>query len=400
MPVVSRTMPGMDAPVHPIAAVTHPDPYPFYAQLVARQPLHRDEVLGLWVAASAGAVTAVMTHEVCRVRPAAEPVPKALAGSAAGDIFGGLVRMNDGAGHSPMKQAVASSLAAVDMGRIAQHADRWACQLADELDPRRHPGRVTELAFRLPVYVVATALGIPAAALPQTAAWMSDFVRCLAPSSTAEQIEAGKAAATALIDALRPLLASSGDSLARDLAREAARVDRDDGDVVVANAIGFMSQAYEATAGLIGNTVVALGRSPETRPAVAADPAALTAVIREVVRHDAPVQNTRRFLATDAVVAGQPMKGGDAILVVLAAANRDPAVNPDPDRFDARRTTRQAFTFGVGVHACPGEALATEIARAGVSALLAAGVDPVALLDGVAYRPSANTRIPLFRSEW
>jgi cytochrome P450 len=368
---------------------------------VARTPLHRDETLGLWVAASAPVVTAVMSHPACRVRPAAEPVPNALVGSPAGDVFGRLVRMNDGAGHSPMKQAVAASLAALDARRIADYSDAWARQLADELDPRRHPDRVTELAFRLPVYVVASALGVPAQALPQTAAWMRDFVRCLAPSSTAEQIEAGKAAAGRLIDMLRPLITtSSDDSLARHLAREATRLGRDDHDVVVANALGFMSQAYEATAGLIGNAIVTLGRWPAVRSAVVADPGALSGVIREVVRHDAPVQNTRRFVATDDIVAEQPVKAGDAILVVLAAANRDPSVNPDPDRFDAGRTARQAFTFGVGVHACPGEALATEIARAGVGAVLAAGIEPSTLLDGLTYRPSANTRIPLFRGEW
>ena len=60
------------------------------------------------------------------------------------------------------------------------------------------------------------------------------------------------------------------------------------------------------------------------------------------------------------------------------------------------RGERHTFTFGVGPHACPGEALAVAIAEAGVASLLAAGVEPAALLDGVTYRPSVNTRIPLF----
>src|SRR5262245_35711036 len=84
------------SPADPMHAVTHPDPYPYYADLVARCPLHRDDALGLWVASSAEAVMAVLTSERCRVRPPAEPVPAALAGSAAGDVFGRLVRMNDG----------------------------------------------------------------------------------------------------------------------------------------------------------------------------------------------------------------------------------------------------------------------------------------------------------------
>ena len=108
------------------------------------------------------------------------------------------------------------------------------------------------------------------------------------------------------------------------------------------------------------------------------------------------MQNTRRFLAADAVVAGQALRAGDTVLVVLGAANRDPSVNPEPDRFDPTRREREAYTFGLGVHACPGEALASMIAEAGVAALLAAGVEPARLVEGVRYRLSANTRVPLF----
>ena len=75
-------------PISPIAAVTHADPYPVYADLVAYRPLYFDEALGLWVASSAAAVTAVLTHPLCRVRPLAEPVPNAIVGSPAGDVFG------------------------------------------------------------------------------------------------------------------------------------------------------------------------------------------------------------------------------------------------------------------------------------------------------------------------
>jgi cytochrome P450 len=166
--------------------------------------------------------------------------------------------------------------------------------------------------------------------------------------------------------------------------------------VVVANRIGYLSQAYEATAGLIGNTIVALGRQGDVRDRAGAEPAFLTAVIREVARHDPPVQNTRRFLARPGTVAGQDMREGETVLVVLAAANRDPAANLDPDRFDPHRRERLTFTFGLGAHACPGETLATIVTQAGLEQLLAARLDFAGVLGTLAYRPSANTRIPLF----
>jgi cytochrome P450 len=368
----------MLAPSDPIAAVTHPAPYPYYAGLVAERPFHRDESLGLWVAAGAAAVTGVLKSEAGRVRPAAEPVPRALVGTPAGEIFRHLVRMNDGATHLRLKQGVSAKVAMLDPAKVAEQSWTWARHLAGELKPAAHPERVADLAFRLSPYVIASLLGVAPDALAPTAARAGEFVAGLIPAATPEQIARGAAAAAELTTVFCTLMR-----------REAL-------DAAVANTIGYLSQAYEATAGLIGNTLVALGHRPELRARVGAEPGLLRAVVREVVRHDSPVQNTRRFLAEDAVVAGQALRAGDTVLVVLAAANRDPAVNPEPDRFDPARPAREAFTFGLGVHACPGEALATTIAEAGVGALLAAGVEPARLIEGVRYRPSGNTRVPLF----
>ena len=387
----------MERPANPIAAVTHPDPYPYYAELATRPGLARDDGLGLWIASSAAAVTAVLSSDMCRVRPAAEPVPAALVGSPAGDIFGRLVRMNDGAGHVPMKDAVAASLAGFDATRVAEASGTHAHALVEALQPEAHPERVSDVAFRLSTYVLASLLGVPREQLGDVAAWISDFVRCLAPGSAPDQMERGKAAAGRLRDTFASLL-DRGEpaTLLGRLAAQARAAGRGDADVIIANGIGFLSQAYEATAGLIGNTLVAIARERALRDQLGADPGHLRRVVREIVRYDPPVQNTRRFVAQRGRVAGQDVQAGDAVLVVLASANRDPAVNRDPNRFDMFRAERQAFTFGAGVHGCPGEEIATTIAQVGVERLLAAGVDPDALVGAITYRPSANTRIPLF----
>ena len=86
-----RSMPP--APSDPIAAVTHPDPYPWYRQLARTRPFHYDATLKLWVAASASAVAEVLDHPDARVRPLSQPVPPALAGGPAGDLFGRLVQI-------------------------------------------------------------------------------------------------------------------------------------------------------------------------------------------------------------------------------------------------------------------------------------------------------------------
>lgn len=367
----------MEPPRDAIAAVTHPDPYPYYAELVARRPLHRDDTLGLWIASSAAAVSAVFTSDLCRVRPAAEAVPKAIVGTAAAEVFSRMVRMNDGAYHVRMKPSVSATVAMLDLALVRSHADTAARTLAIEFAPATHPARIADFAFRLAPCTLGAVLGLAPEALPAVAAAAGHFVRGLAPGASAPDVERGAAAARALVDAVRTLPRYAGAS-----------------DDSVANVVGFFWQSYEATAALIASTLVALAIHGEMRERVAREPAALPAVVSEVTRWDAPVQNTRRFVAADGDVAGQPMKAGDAILLVLAAANRDPGANAEPARFDAARRERRVFTFGFGAHACPGEALAVTIASAGVARLLADGVAPERLAR--TYRASANMRMALF----
>lgn len=387
-------------PEHPIAAVTHPDPYPYYADLVASKPLYRDATVGMWIASSAGAVTAVLTSELCRVRPLAEQVPKTLLGSPAADIFGHLVRMNDGQKHDLMKVAVSGALRTIDADQVAAESDTAARLLADELEPQTHPSRLTEFTFQLPVYVVAALLGISQEQLPQTALWTSEFVRCLAPTSTPEQIAQGKRAAGNLWDLFHATLSAPENGRAPGLlsilAREAKQAGCDNTEDVIANGIGFLSQTYEATAGLIGNVLLALARHQDVYTHVLAEPDNLRLVIQEVLRYDPPVQNTRRYLSASGVVAGEEMREGDSVVVVLAAASRDPEANPHPERFDIFRESRRIFTFGASIHMCPGEDLASMIARAGVARLLLIGANLPELTRTISYRPSGNVRVPIF----
>lgn len=389
-------------PSDPIAAVTHANPYPYYADLVSRAPLSYDDTLGFWVAASAEAVTAVLTSDLCRVRPPAEPVPRPLLGSPAGEIFRHLVRMNDGPRHPALKQAVMATLGSLDGEAAAGPSREWAGYLAAELAPTASPRQVTDFAFRLPIYVMGSLLGVPPGSLPLLARWMGDFVAALAPGSLPEAVERGKEAAGLLLGLFRSLLAEGdapAEGLLQTLAREARRSGEGGEEAILANGIGFLFQAHDATAGLIGNALLALAARPELRFRLAGEPGLLHQILLEVLRYDPPIQNTRRFVARDGLVAGRPMKEGDAILVVLAAANRDPAAYPAPDRFDVLREGRRSFTFGIGAHACPGETLATTIARSGIESLLDAGLDFERLDRAVVYRPSANARIPLFGIE-
>jgi len=289
------------------------------------------------------------------------------------------VRMNDGAYHVRMKPSVSATVAMLEPAHVRRHAEAAARTLATELAVGAEPARIADFAFRLPPYAVGGLLGMAPDTLPAVAAAAGRFVRGLAPGAAAPDVEDAAAGARVLLDAVRALPRY-----------------RSAGEESVANVVGFFWQSYEATAALVGNTLLALARHRDILERVTREPDALPAAVAEVARWDAPVQNTRRYVVAAGDVAGQPKREGDAILLVLAAANRDAAANPDPDRFDVARRERRVFTFGAGAHACPGEAVAVALASAGVAALLEAGVQPARLAASFTYRASANMRMPLF----
>ena len=151
--------PESSFPPDPIAAVTHPDPYPFYAGLVAQRPLYRDDALGLWVAASAGAVTAVLASDLCRVRPPAEPVPR--RSWVAGRRDFPAPRADDRRRRPRPLQARGRG----DSGLVRRDGDgRREPPLGRPPGRRVRPDDSKGLAgfhFRLPVYTVASLLGVP-----------------------------------------------------------------------------------------------------------------------------------------------------------------------------------------------------------------------------------------------
>ncbi len=394
--------------LEPISAATARDPYDFYSDLTARRPLYYDETLKMWVASSADAVESILRGKSFRVRPVDEVVPKTLTGTRVGEIFADLVRMQDGERHALLKRSVCGALAPVDTRGLMLRSEAWIQHLLAAF-PRDGAGdSAPDIAYCLPVYVLGSLLGVPSDLLPSCVRWTDDFVRSIAPGGTPEEIARGSAATDALVGLFQQMLQQAqfpdyknpkgmpgNGGLLSSFARSTCRHAGHDEGAIIANAIGFLSQSYDATAGLIGNTMVALAKRPGLRRRLEAKPGGLSAFISEVARHDSPVQNTRRFLAADSKIAGHEMRAGDAVLLLQAAANRDPAANPDPAHFDTSRPEPVLFTFSAGAHLCPGAHMALALAEGAVRQILASPISLDALVDGFSYRPSQNGRIPL-----
>jgi unspecific monooxygenase len=127
---------------------------------------------------------------------------------------------------------------------------------------------------------------------------------------------------------------------------------------IVANAILFLNAGHEAVVNVLGNGMRALLEHPEAVAALRADPALWPGAIEEMMRFDTPLQFFERRVLQPMDYGGCHWPQGTKLVLYYAAANRDPEVFSDPDRFDIRRTPNPHLAFGLGLHYCIGAPLA------------------------------------------
>jgi cytochrome P450 len=107
----------------------------------------------------------------------------------------------------------------------------------------------------------------------------------------------------------------------------------------------------------IGNGLLNLIRHPDQWQKLRADPALVPGAVEELLRYDPPFQYMQRVAKEDFEIAGTKIAQGEWVWLLLGAANRDPAMFPDPDRLDVTRTHSHQIAFGQGIHYCPGAPL-------------------------------------------
>ncbi|WP_424533061.1 cytochrome P450 [Sphaerisporangium viridialbum] len=273
-------------------------------------------------------------------------------------------RFSSGRAHERRRALVRAELHRVHPGSLRSAArDRTVAEL--ERAGEEPLDVMTRLARAVPVAVLGSALGVAEADLEALVRAVTAVAAAYHPGAGAERV----ARADTSVGELAALLGPGDPEM-------------------VANRIGLLVQACDATAGLIGNTLNAALRPP---PALRAE-WPVDAFAAETLRLDPPVRSTRRTSREGAELGGREVPPGTLVVLDFAAANRDPRVFPDPDRFDPSRPGPRHLTFGYGRRPCPGDGHGLALA-CGVLEPLLAGYEPAD--REVAYEPSANLRIPL-----
>jgi len=347
------------------------DPYPVYARLRARGPVHRvriPEGAEAWLVVGYEAGRALLadqrlSKEWSRATPALG-VGKVSVGTS---MLG-----SDAPDHTRLRRLVAREFTARRMEQLAPRVQEMTDGLLDSMldGPDRSADLVEALSFPLPMAVICELLGVPSLDRQAFREWSNTAVSSL----DAEARGRAKAAMTTYLgDLIAERRAAPGDDLMSALIHTAD----DDGDRLFAEELLGMAwlllvAGHETTVNLISNGVLSLLRHPDQLAALRADFGLIDNAVEETLRYEGPVETpTYRFTTEPLDVSGTVIPGGgELVLVAMADCDRDPARFPDAGRFDITRDARGHVAFGHGIHYCLGAPLARIEARIAIRSLL------------------------------
>ncbi len=353
------------------------DPYPAFAALRERGPVHWHPGLGLAVAVSHAACSEVLRDRAAgRIWQDKTPVE---AFPAFNLLHRNSLLENEPPRHTRLRRLISAAFGRGHTARLQPWvravADDLVARLAAAIDAEGSADLMTHLAGPLPVEVIAELLGVPAADRPRLRPWSNAIVKMYEYGLPPEGAAAAERAAGEFVDYLRALAkvraAAPGDDLISDLVSVRDGTDRLSDDELVGTAVLLLMAGHEATVNVLGNGVQALLRHRDQWRRLVASPALLPTAVEELIRYDAPLQLFERTATAATSIAGYELAPGDRIAALLGAAARDPAVFEEPDTFDVGRSPNPHLGFGAGIHYCVGAPLA----RVEIAAALAALVD-------------------------
>ncbi|MFE2752495.1 cytochrome P450 [Actinosynnema sp. NPDC059335] len=353
------------------------NPYPAFAALRAEGEVHWHEGMGVAVAVSHAAASAVLRHRsLGRIWSDAEPL----------DLFGSFNLLhrnsmleNEPPTHTRLRRLVAAAFGRGHVERlrpwITDLADRLVDDLAAAIRDDGQADLLARVAAPLPVEVIAELLGVPAGDRPLLQPWSNAIVKMYEYDLAEDKRAAAERAATEFVAYLRGLVALRRASPGDDLVSDLVAVTDSDGaklteDELVSTAVLLLMAGHEATVNVIGNGVHALMGHPDEWRRLVADPGLLPTAVEELIRYDSPLQLFERTATEPVTIAGYRVEPGEKIAALLGAAARDPLVFRDPDTFDLSRDPNPHLGFGMGIHYCLGAPLARIEVRAALSALV------------------------------
>lgn len=341
------------------------NPFPFYAQLRAEQPVYRAKLgrQDAWLVTRYDDVLALLKDErFVKERANARPSTKAVREPWAPGFLKPLQRNMldlDDPDHARLRALVHKVFTPSRVEQLQGRIQAIVDQLLDAVAAKGSMDLVQALALPLPLTVIAELLGIPVADRDRFHHWTKAFLK---PPSTLNMLMALPALA-AMMRYLRRLFAEKRrdpqDDLITALVQAEEAGDRLSEDELLAMVIILIIAGHETTVNLIASGTLALLQYPDQFALLRSKPALIKPAVEELLRFVAPVeQATERYAREDITLHGVTIPQGALTLAVLASANRDEHIFERPDELDITREKNRHLAFGYGIHACIGMPLA------------------------------------------
>lgn len=350
------------------------DPWPLYRRLREEAPVfrHADKLLvSRWADARsilvAPSTLQGLSAKGTRFRNAAERLDEEHRVELA-EMFGFLEKRLGGANgerHTRLRALAQKAFTPKMIALMEQRITEVAETLLEPLLGRDEVDVIEEFAYHLPLIVISQMLDIPTEDRERLRTWANDLGQFVGANwHEPDAVERGHAAVFNLRTYLSSVFESRRGRPTTDLLGALLAAEGDDGDrftedELVAMITQFVFAGHETTTNTIGNGLVSLLRDHRDQWAeICADPSLVPGAVEEILRYSPPTHNIEKLIGEDGELHGVPVRRFDSLSVLLAAANRDPEVFPDPDRFDIHRSPNPHITFGFGAHHCIGASLA------------------------------------------
>jgi cytochrome P450 len=343
------------------------NPYPVFARLREREPISWIPAVNMWYIVGYENVRTALL-DTTRMSTASPQ-------STIFDTFGAHVLTTEGTTHDRYRRALRHSFTPTFIRAHLEPAIvAAATALIDELQEHGLADLRSEFASRLPIQVILLICGLPADAEPHMRRWYDSFEAALANFTGDESIriaaQRSVAEFHALLDAAIDLVMHADDSLLARLANAPAD-ERLDNDEIKRNLAIVFFGGISTVEALVLNSLWAMFEHPDVLERAQRDVTILPQVIEETMRWLSPVQSATRHVTEPFEWQGIQFSSHDTVNCMLGAANRDPSIFVDPDRFDLHRAnSRRHLGFATGAHACLGSHLAKAEVAIGLGTLL------------------------------
>ncbi|MEU4316910.1 cytochrome P450 [Nocardia sp. NPDC024068] len=261
--------------------------------------------------------------------------------------------------HTRLRKPVTTAFTPRAVARLRDRIATVTDELLDALPDDGPTDLVTRYASQVPIAIISEMLGFPDSDRAMFLRWGDDISPLLdlgiSWRTHQRAMESSERVHRYLVDHIERLRAEPGDDILSSLVTAGDLSTHE----LCASATLLMGAGFETTVNLIGKGIVLLLRNPDQLARLRADPELWPNAVEEILRFDPPVQTTARTARQDLEIAGHRLRRGSTVVLSLAGANRDPAMFPDPARFDITRDNAKShLAFSSGIHVCLGAGLA------------------------------------------